>query len=282
MVYARLVSTAGKAAVVTALAAVTVLAFQDAAQPPQPLSVTAVRFWSLEDATRVVIEASGEFQFRRDWLRNPDRLYFDIVGAKPSPQQGTHPHDCGGRRVYQTNPRLGNAAQRHPGGPGSGAAGGFQRGPARQPRPAGGRIEAPGQASRREPPAASRRSSGGSSQTVAAATGRPVRAARQARADGGEVAGAGFGIEVGPRGPGPRPRRPRYRQHRPVRLAREGRGPGRGSAARDAHRGAHGSGGGLHPARRLLRSARSSAPPWPTRSRPTCFCPYTPTPAPLR
>jgi N-acetylmuramoyl-L-alanine amidase len=84
MVDWRLASAAGKAAVVTALAAVTVLAFQDAAQPPQPLSVTAVRFWSLEDATRVVIEASGEFQFRRDWLRDPDRLYFDIVGAKPA------------------------------------------------------------------------------------------------------------------------------------------------------------------------------------------------------
>ena len=84
MVDWRLVSAAGKAAVVTVLAAVTVLAFQDAAQPPRPLSVTAVRFWSLEDATRVVIEASGEFQFRRDWLRDPDRLYFDIAGAKPA------------------------------------------------------------------------------------------------------------------------------------------------------------------------------------------------------
>jgi N-acetylmuramoyl-L-alanine amidase len=84
MVYWRLVSTVWKAAVVTALAAVSVLAFQDAAMPPQPLSVTAVRCWSLEDATRIVIEVSGAFQYRRDWLRNPDRLYFDIVGAKPT------------------------------------------------------------------------------------------------------------------------------------------------------------------------------------------------------
>jgi N-acetylmuramoyl-L-alanine amidase len=84
MGYGRLVGTAGKAAVVTALAAVSLLASQDAAKPPQALSVSAVRFWSLEDATRVVIEVSGEFQFRRDWLRNPDRLYFDIVGAKPT------------------------------------------------------------------------------------------------------------------------------------------------------------------------------------------------------
>lgn len=84
MVYGRLVSTVWKAAVVTALAAVSVLAFQDAVMPPQPLSVTAVRCWSLEDATRIVIEVSGAFQYRRDWLRNPDRLYFDIVGAKPT------------------------------------------------------------------------------------------------------------------------------------------------------------------------------------------------------
>jgi N-acetylmuramoyl-L-alanine amidase len=80
----RLLSTAGKAAVVTALAAVSLLASQDAAQPPQPLSVTSVRFWSLDDATRVVIEVTGDFQFRRDSLRNPDRLYFDILGAKPT------------------------------------------------------------------------------------------------------------------------------------------------------------------------------------------------------
>ena len=84
MVHGSLVSTAGKAAVVTALLAVGVLASQDAAKSPEPLSITAVRYWSLEDATRVVIEVSGDFQFRRDFLRNPDRLYFDILGAKPT------------------------------------------------------------------------------------------------------------------------------------------------------------------------------------------------------
>jgi N-acetylmuramoyl-L-alanine amidase len=84
MDYWRLAGTAGRAAAVTALVALSLLASQDAAKPAQPLSVTAVRCWSLDDATRVVIEVSGEFQFRRDWLRNPDRLYFDIVGAKPT------------------------------------------------------------------------------------------------------------------------------------------------------------------------------------------------------
>jgi N-acetylmuramoyl-L-alanine amidase len=82
MANGRLVSTAGKAAVVMALAGL--LAAQDTVKPPQPLSVTAVRYWSLEDATRVVIEVSGDFKFRHDWLRNPDRLYFDIAGAKPT------------------------------------------------------------------------------------------------------------------------------------------------------------------------------------------------------
>ncbi len=45
--------------------------------------VTAVRFWSLGDTTRVAIEATGEFQFRSDRLQNPERLFFDLIGAKP-------------------------------------------------------------------------------------------------------------------------------------------------------------------------------------------------------
>src|SRR5262245_4097354 len=48
-----------------------------------PLEVTEVRFWSLSDVTRVAIETSGEFRFRSDRLNNPDRIFFDLVGAKP-------------------------------------------------------------------------------------------------------------------------------------------------------------------------------------------------------
>ncbi len=48
------------------------------------LEVKAVRFWSLGESTRVAIEVSGEFEYRHDRLLNPDRLYFDIVGARPS------------------------------------------------------------------------------------------------------------------------------------------------------------------------------------------------------
>ncbi len=47
------------------------------------LSVTAVRHWSLADVTRVAIEVSGEFQFRTDRLHNPERVYFDILEARP-------------------------------------------------------------------------------------------------------------------------------------------------------------------------------------------------------
>ena len=46
--------------------------------------VTGVRFWSLGDTTRVVIEVSDDFTYRSDHLPNPDRLFFDIVGAKPT------------------------------------------------------------------------------------------------------------------------------------------------------------------------------------------------------
>jgi N-acetylmuramoyl-L-alanine amidase len=45
--------------------------------------VTAVRFWSLGEVTRVAVEVSSEFQFKSDRLPNPDRLFYDIQGAKP-------------------------------------------------------------------------------------------------------------------------------------------------------------------------------------------------------
>ena len=46
-------------------------------------SVTAVRHWSLGGVTRVAIEVSGDFQFRTDRLHNPERVYFDILDARP-------------------------------------------------------------------------------------------------------------------------------------------------------------------------------------------------------
>src|SRR5580698_9505612 len=50
---------------------------------PEPVKVTAVRFWSLGDVTRVAIEVSSDFKYRSDRLDNPDRLFFDIRGARP-------------------------------------------------------------------------------------------------------------------------------------------------------------------------------------------------------
>jgi N-acetylmuramoyl-L-alanine amidase len=46
--------------------------------------VTTVRFWSLGDTTRIAIEVSKEFEFKSDRLAFPDRLFFDILGAKPA------------------------------------------------------------------------------------------------------------------------------------------------------------------------------------------------------
>jgi len=46
-------------------------------------SVTAIRHWSLDDVTRIAIEVSGDFNFRTDRLHNPERVYFDILNARP-------------------------------------------------------------------------------------------------------------------------------------------------------------------------------------------------------
>jgi N-acetylmuramoyl-L-alanine amidase len=47
------------------------------------LQVTAVRSWSLSEATRVVIEVSGEFEFHAERAHNPERIFFDVRGARP-------------------------------------------------------------------------------------------------------------------------------------------------------------------------------------------------------
>jgi N-acetylmuramoyl-L-alanine amidase len=47
------------------------------------LEITAVRFWTLSGVTRVAVETNGPFRFRSDRLDNPDRLFFDLLSAKP-------------------------------------------------------------------------------------------------------------------------------------------------------------------------------------------------------
>jgi len=70
------------------------------AQPAtQVLQVSDVRFWSLTGTTRVAIETTGEFHYKSDHIPNPERLFFDVEGAKPK---------GGGRKIQvkQVNDRL--------------------------------------------------------------------------------------------------------------------------------------------------------------------------------
>src|SRR3981189_119382 len=53
------------------------------AQQRPTLELTAVRFWTLSEVTRIAIETNGEFQFRSDQLHKPERLFFDLLGTKP-------------------------------------------------------------------------------------------------------------------------------------------------------------------------------------------------------
>ncbi len=74
--------------------------------------VTAVRFWSLGDVTRVAVEVSSEFRFKYDRLSNPERLFFDIHGARPQMvQKGVHTIAVGDGlltqiRVAETQPEV--------------------------------------------------------------------------------------------------------------------------------------------------------------------------------
>ena len=55
-----------------------------AAQTERQRSVTAVRNWASAGTTRIAIEVSGTFSFRSDRLHNPERVYFDILNARPN------------------------------------------------------------------------------------------------------------------------------------------------------------------------------------------------------
>jgi N-acetylmuramoyl-L-alanine amidase len=77
---------------------------------PAANAVTAVRFWSLGDTTRVVVETADEFEYHSDRIQNPDRVFFDIVGARMRlGGKGQHTIPVGDRllkqiRVAQTLP----------------------------------------------------------------------------------------------------------------------------------------------------------------------------------
>src|SRR5215472_15054958 len=63
------------------------------------IQVTSLRHWSHPASTRVILETTGPFEFRSDRAVNPDRLFFDVLNARPFIE---------GRRValLQVNDRL--------------------------------------------------------------------------------------------------------------------------------------------------------------------------------
>src|SRR5690242_9582985 len=62
------------------LAATTVAVGSSSAASPE---VTAVRYWTLADTTRVAIEITGEVRYHSDRAQNPDRIFFDLAGTRP-------------------------------------------------------------------------------------------------------------------------------------------------------------------------------------------------------
>ncbi|HEY4364024.1 MAG TPA: N-acetylmuramoyl-L-alanine amidase [Bryobacteraceae bacterium] len=57
--------------------------------PAAGSKVTSVRFWSLGEATRVSIEVSSDFKIHSERLIDPDRIFFDIQGARPAAMEKT-------------------------------------------------------------------------------------------------------------------------------------------------------------------------------------------------
>jgi len=82
------------------------------AAAPDSAKVTAVRFWSLGDVTRIAIEVSSDFTFKYSQLSNPERLFFDIHGARPQMvSKGVHTIAVGDAllqqiRVAETQPEV--------------------------------------------------------------------------------------------------------------------------------------------------------------------------------
>jgi N-acetylmuramoyl-L-alanine amidase len=73
-----------------------------AAAAPDSAKVTSVRFWSLGDVTRIAIEVSSDFTFKYSQLTGPERLFFDIHGARPQiARDGMHTIAVGDALVQQ-------------------------------------------------------------------------------------------------------------------------------------------------------------------------------------
>jgi pilus assembly protein CpaC len=67
-----------------AIAVIPLLMADSAAQP----SVIAIRHWPEGELTHVAIDVSHDFQFRSQRLHDPERIYFDIPGARSPLENG--------------------------------------------------------------------------------------------------------------------------------------------------------------------------------------------------
>lgn len=72
------------------------------AAAPAKNSVTAVRFWSLVDTTRVVVETESDFEFRSDRVPDPDRVFFDLLDCRLGlGRRGRHSVNVGNAHLKQ-------------------------------------------------------------------------------------------------------------------------------------------------------------------------------------
>src|SRR4051794_21200136 len=75
-------------------------------------SIKDVRFWTLGDSTRVVIETSNEFEYKSDRVPDPDRVFFDFhdTTVRIGPKRHTAIPVNDGRlkqiRVAETSPGM--------------------------------------------------------------------------------------------------------------------------------------------------------------------------------
>lgn len=85
-----------------ALGAVLLSACYAGSTDPQVANVTAVRFWSLGELTRIAVEIDADFTYKSSRLSDPDRVYFDISGARPQmASKGIHSIPVGDGVVKQ-------------------------------------------------------------------------------------------------------------------------------------------------------------------------------------
>jgi N-acetylmuramoyl-L-alanine amidase len=67
-----------------ALAALTAFSALAASAAAQSSPVHGIRVWSTTESTRIVVEMTGDFTVTADRALNPERLFFDVTGARPT------------------------------------------------------------------------------------------------------------------------------------------------------------------------------------------------------